>query len=59
MCKDKAMNEFSHKQFGYLYRYVFCDGKKNNARVVAAHAEEFMGGKGFWSQVPKMMQDQR
>ena len=38
MCEDKAMHIFSHKQFGYVYRYVFHDGKKNNTRVVGIHA---------------------
>ena len=59
MCEDKAMHVFSHKQFGYVYRYVFHDGKKNNIRVVKAFAIDFMGCEGFWCQIPKMMQDQR
>ena len=59
MCEDKAMHVFSHKQFGYVYRYVFHDGSKNNIRVVKAFANDFMGSDGFWCQIPKMMQDQR
>ena len=59
MCEDKAMHIFSHKQFGYVYRYVFHDGKKNNIRVVREFATQFMGGEGFWCYIPKMMQDQR
>ena len=41
MCEDKAMHIFSHKQFGYVYRYVFHDGKKNNTRVVSVFTHAF------------------
>lgn len=53
------MHEFSHKQFGYVFRYVFHDGSKHNTRVVREFAARFMGGDGWWCNIPKMMQDQR
>ena len=58
-CGEKVIRVYCHRQFGFLYRYVFIEGKKNNARVVSKFAEKFMGAKGFWCNVPKMQQDQR
>jgi hypothetical protein len=59
MCPDKVIRMYCTRQFTFLYRYAFQEGKRNHTKVISAAAEDFMGCKGFWSNVPKIQQDQR
>ena len=59
MCPDKVIRMYCTRQFTFLYRYAFQEGKRNHTRVISAAAEDFMGCKGFWCNVPKIQQDQR
>ena len=55
LCPVSILGIFTHKQLGYAFRYVFVCGKQNHAHVVAAAANKWMGCKGWWSNIPKMM----
>jgi hypothetical protein len=59
LCADKGMHQYCHKQFGFVARWVWVDGKKYNTHIVSSFAKRFMGGDGWWCNIPKVIQDQR
>lgn len=60
ICPDKGIGECSHKQLAYLLRSLWLRGTKfNDKRITSAYSAFVMGHKGWWCNLPPMMQDQR
>ena len=54
MCPETELGVFSHKQTAYVLRWI-----ASHTNAWAQYAENFMGCRGWWCNIPKMQQDQR
>ena len=56
---NTEMHVCSHKQLAYLHWYCYIRGTVNHLARTRMFLNRWMSGSGFWSKVPKRMQDQR